>query len=107
MDFKAFTKKYLNDFNTYLLSHIENKSDTSLEEAMNYSLDANGKRLRPLLLLAVLESFNLPITRGYEAGAALEMVHTYSLIHDDLLAMYNDKLRRGKLTNHIQCNEST
>ena len=107
MDFKAFTKKYLNDFNTYLLSHIENKSDTSLEEAMNYSLDANGKRLRPLLLLAVLESFNLPITRGYEAGAALEMVHTYSLIHDDLPAMDNDKLRRGKPTNHIQFNEAT
>src|SRR5699024_10613494 len=59
------------------------------------------------LLLAVLHSFNLPITRGYEAGAALEMVHTYSLIHDDLPAMDNDKLRRGKPTNHIQFNEAT
>ncbi|SHE46851.1 geranylgeranyl diphosphate synthase, type II [Atopostipes suicloacalis DSM 15692] len=107
MEFKAFTEKYLNDFNTYLLNHIENKSNTSLEDAMNYSLDANGKRLRPLLLLAVLESFHLPIKSGYEAAAALEMVHTYSLIHDDLPAMDNDDLRRGKPTNHIQFNEAT
>lgn len=107
MDFKTFTKKYLDDFNTYLLSHIENKSGTSLEEAMNYSLDAKGKRLRPLLLLAVLHSFHQPIKNGYEAAAALEMVHTYSLIHDDLPAMDNDDLRRGKPTNHIQFNEAT
>jgi len=107
MDFKTFTKKYLDDFNTYLLSHIENKSGTSLEEAMNYSLDAKGKRLRPLLLLAVLHSFHQPIKNGHEAAAALEMVHTYSLIHDDLPAMDNDDLRRGKPTNHIQFNEAT
>lgn len=107
MNFKAFSEKYLNDFNTYLLSHIENRSGTSLEEAMNYSLDAKGKRLRPLLLLAILDSFGLPLQKGYEAAAALEMVHTYSLIHDDLPAMDNDTLRRGKPTNHIQFNEAT
>lgn len=107
MEFKAFTEKYLNDFNTYLLSHIQNKSGTSLEKAMNYSLDADGKRLRPLLLLAVLDSFNVPVNKGYPAASALEMVHTYSLIHDDLPAMDNDDLRRGKPTNHIQFNEAT
>src|SRR5690625_6496456 len=100
MEFKAFTEKYLNDFNTYLLSHIQNKSGTSLEKSMNYSLDADGKRLRPLLLLAVLDSFNVPVNKGYPAASALEMVHTYSLIHDDLPAMDNDELRRGKPTNH-------
>jgi len=107
MEFEIFTEKYLNEFNTYLLSFIENKSETSLEEAMNYSLDANGKRLRPLLMLAVLDSFNIPVEKGYEAASALEMVHTYSLIHDDLPAMDNDDLRRGKPTNHIQFNEAT
>lgn len=107
MEFEIFTEKYLNEFNTYLLGFIENKSETSLEEAMNYSLDANGKRLRPLLMLAVLDSFNIPVEKGYEAASALEMVHTYSLIHDDLPAMDNDDLRRGKPTNHIQFNEAT
>src|SRR5699024_1964209 len=105
MEFEIFTEKYLNEFNTYLLSFIENKSETSLEEAMNYSLDANGKRLRPLLMLAVLDSFNIPVEKGYEAASALEMVHTYSLIHDDLPAMDNDDLIRGKLTNYILFNE--
>lgn len=107
MEFKAFTEKHINDFNTYLLSHIQNKSGTSLEEAMNYSLDADGKRLRPLLLLAVLDSFNVPVEKGYPVASALEMIHTYSLIHDDLPAMDNDELRRGKPTNHIQFNEAT
>ena len=102
-----FTKNYLFDFNQYLLSHIQNVSGTSLEDAMNYSLDANGKRLRPLLLLATLESFNAPVQLGYPTAAALEMVHTYSLIHDDLPAMDDDKLRRGRPTNHIQFNEAT
>src|SRR5690625_4891783 len=67
---------------------------------MNYSLDADGKRLRPLLLLAVLDSFNVPVNKGYPAASALEMVHTYSLIHDDLPAMDDDEIRRGKPTNH-------
>ena len=107
MKFKAFTENNLKAFDTYLLSHIQSKSGTVLEEAMNYSLDANGKRLRPLLLLAVLESFNVSVEKGYPAAAALEMVHTYSLIHDDLPAMDDDELRRGKPTNHIQFNEAT
>lgn len=107
MNFAEFSKNNLENFNTYLLSHIEAYSGTSLEEAMNYSLDANGKRLRPLLLLAVLESFQLAVKKGYSAASALEMVHTYSLIHDDLPAMDDDNLRRGKPTNHIQFNEAT
>src|SRR5690625_4165955 len=63
--------------------------------------------LLTLLLLAVLESFNVSVEKGYPAAAALEMVHTYSLIHDDLPAMDDDELRRGKPTNHIQFNEAT
>lgn len=107
MAFDNFKNEYINDFERYLLKHIEMHSNTELENAMNYSLDANGKRLRPLLLLAVLESFKVPVKNGFPAGAALEMIHTYSLIHDDLPAMDNDTLRRGKPTNHIQYNEAT
>lgn len=107
MDFKAFSATQKNEFNHYLLSHIELVSGTDLEAAINYSLDAKGKRLRPLLLLAVIESFGKNVKDGYPAAAALEMIHTYSLIHDDLPAMDDDDLRRGKPTNHIQFNEAT
>lgn len=107
MTFTEFIKANLESFNAHLLRHIKNKSGTSLEYAMNYSLDANGKRFRPLLLLAVLESFQVSVEKGYPAASALEMIHTYSLIHDDLPAMDNDDFRRGKPTNHIQFNEAT
>lgn len=104
--FQYFSEENLENFQNYLLSHIEKNSGTELEAAMNYSLDADGKRLRPLLLLAVLEAFNEKVEKGYPAAAALEMIHTYSLIHDDLPAMDNDELRRGKPTNHSQFNEA-
>lgn len=79
----------------------ENCSEKSLFEAMVYSIQAGGKRIRPLLLLATIEALGGTITQGhYQVAAALEMVHTYSLIHDDLPAMDNDDLRRGKPTNH-------
>lgn len=107
MEFKQFKEKRQNSFEKYLRSHIQKESNTDLEVAMDYSLGAKGKRLRPLLLLAVLESFNEEITAGYPSAAALEMVHTYSLIHDDLPAMDDDDLRRGLPTNHIQFNEAT
>lgn len=71
-----------------------------LKEAMAYSLEAGGKRIRPLLLFAVLDSFGKNPEMGLSTAAALEMVHTYSLIHDDLPSMDNDDLRRGKPTNH-------
>lgn len=71
-----------------------------LQEAMIYSLEAGGKRIRPLLLFATLDAFGIERERGIPAACALEMVHTYSLIHDDLPCMDNDDLRRGKPTNH-------
>lgn len=105
--FKRFSENYLSSFEDYLLSHINNQSGTNLEASMNYSLAAKGKRLRPLLLLAVIKSFNKSVELGYPAAAALEMIHTYSLIHDDLPAMDDDVLRRGLPTNHIQFDEAT
>lgn len=105
--FKSFKQEILNDFEEYFLNQVQSHSGTNLEESMMYSLAAEGKRLRPLLLLAVLKSFNEPVSLGYPAASALEMIHTYSLIHDDLPAMDDDELRRGKPTNHIQFDEGT
>ena len=72
----------------------------SLKEAMNYSLSAGGKRVRPLFLLAVLDLLKVNHSEARTVGASIEMIHTYSLIHDDLPSMDNDDFRRGKLTNH-------
>ncbi len=71
-----------------------------LWEAMSYSLEAGGKRIRPTLLLAACETAGGDIKDALPFACALEMIHTYSLIHDDLPAMDNDDLRRGQPTNH-------
>ncbi|MFN2425897.1 MAG: polyprenyl synthetase family protein [Candidatus Binatia bacterium] len=72
-----------------------------LVESMRYSLRTPGKRIRPLLLLAVAETLGTPATRLVRFAAGLEMIHAYSLIHDDLPAMDDDDLRRGLPTNHV------
>ena len=74
--------------------------DARLAESMRYSLMAGGKRLRPILLMAAADAVGAKGTDYLTAACALEMIHTYSLIHDDLPAMDNDDYRRGKLTNH-------
>lgn len=74
--------------------------DEHLAEAMEYSLLAGGKRLRPILLMAAADAVGADGTKFLTSGCAIEMIHTYSLIHDDLPAMDNDDYRRGKLTNH-------
>lgn len=71
-----------------------------LKESMLYSLEAGGKRIRPLLLFASIYAFGEKPEKGLLTAAAIEMIHTYSLIHDDLPSMDNDDLRRGKATNH-------
>ena len=71
-----------------------------LRESMLYSLQAGGKRLRPVLLLAVCEALGGSAEEAMPFACALEMIHTYSLIHDDLPAMDDDDLRRGRPTNH-------
>ena len=93
------------NFENYLSSLIQ--QDYIVEKSMNYSLLAKSKRLRPLLLLNLLKDFNVDETIGYPFGSSLEMVHTYSLIHDDLPAFDNDDYRRGKLTNHKAFDEQT
>ena len=77
-----------------------------LVESILYSVHAGGKRIRPLLLLELLEAFHAPILEAhFQVAAALEMIHTGSLIHDDLPAMDNDDYRRGQLTNHKKFGE--
>lgn len=76
------------------------ESPDVLKEAMQYSLSAGGKRIRPLLLFATLAAYGQDTLKGLNTACALEMVHTYSLIHDDLPSMDDDDLRRGKPTNH-------
>jgi geranylgeranyl diphosphate synthase, type II len=76
-----------------------------LEEAMRYSLLAGGKRIRPVLALATAEALGRPTDEVLPLAAAIEMIHTYSLIHDDLPAMDDDELRRGKPTCHVAFGE--
>lgn len=81
--------------------------DDRLRASMAYSLMAGGKRLRPILLMAAADAIGADGTKFITAACALEMIHTYSLIHDDLPAMDNDDYRRGKLTNHKAYDEGT
>lgn len=78
-----------------------------LHEAMRYSIFAGGKRIRPVLALAACEAVGAPAERALPVACALEMIHTYSLIHDDLPAMDDDDLRRGRPTNHKVFGEAT
>ena len=97
----SFSTKYKQLVEGYLRDSVSELSSPSiLKEAMLYSLEAGGKRIRPLLLFATIEAFGKKGEIGLEAAAAIEMIHTYSLIHDDLPSMDNDDLRRGKPTNH-------
>ena len=91
----------------YGLEFGEDETIATLVEAMRYSLLAGGKRIRPTLLLATGKVFNAEPEKLMPAAAALEMIHTYSLIHDDLPAFDNDDLRRGKPTCHVKFGENT
>jgi geranylgeranyl diphosphate synthase, type II len=77
-----------------------------IEEAMRYSLLAGGKRIRPVLALATARSLGMDPESVLPAAAALELIHTYSLIHDDLPAMDDDELRRGRPTSHVVYGEN-
>ena len=98
-----------NQINTELdrLLPIPETKDARVVEAMRYSAIGSGKALRPFLAITVGELLGLNPTTALRIGVAIEMLHTYSLIHDDLPAMDNDTLRRGKPTNHIQFDEAT
>lgn len=89
------------------VSRIEPCLQKKVYEAMAYSLLAGGKRIRPVLVLAFADLLDVSHEDAMPFAVALEMIHTYSLIHDDLPAMDNDDLRRGKPTNHVVYGEAT
>ena len=85
----------------------KNVPDENLAEAMRYSLLAGGKRIRPVLVLQFAKAAGGNMEDAVDAACAVEMLHTYSLIHDDLPCMDDDDLRRGKPTNHVVYGECT
>ena len=107
-DFLSFSDIYkgkIDERMHEIVAALETKE--ALQKSMHYSLEAGGKRLRPLLVLSVLQSFGKNPLLGLDTACAIEMIHTYSLIHDDLPSMDDDDLRRGKPTNHKVFGEST
>ncbi|MFD1484344.1 polyprenyl synthetase family protein [Lacticaseibacillus baoqingensis] len=100
------TQAYLPQIKATLEAYLQDLLVPALAKAMRYSLMAGGKRLRPLLLLAVVDTFGGEVAQALPAAAGIECLHTYSLIHDDLPAMDNDDLRRGHPTSHKQFGEA-
>lgn len=99
---KEFIADNLPKIEQELTSLVERiKAPEQLKESMLYSLKAGGKRIRPLFVVAVCNLFHNKQQEAFTVGAAVEMIHTYSLIHDDLPSMDNDDMRRGKPTNHV------
>ncbi len=96
-----------NDTNRFLDSYIKKQSKTELLKSMKYGLLPGGKKIRSKILIDVGKIFNLNYNSLIKIGAAVECIHAYSLIHDDLPCMDNDTLRRGKPSTHIKFGEST
>ena len=109
MEFKENLKKYQNILNQELEKYIRKGKcpEEVLNNSMEYSLMAGGKRLRPILVLATYELFKKDYEECMPFAVAMEMVHNFSLIHDDLPEIDNDDFRHGKPTNHKQFGHAT
>ena len=100
-DFQVYLKEKTDFFETELKKELQELSyPETIAKGMEYAVLNGGKRLRPFLLFATLELLNQNIEKGVKSAIALEMIHAYSLVHDDLPALDNDDYRRGKLTTH-------
>ena len=100
-DFQVYLKEKTDFFETELKKELQKLSyPETIAKGMEYAILNGGKRLRPFLLFATLELLNQNIEKGVKSAIALEMIHSYSLVHDDLPALDNDDYRRGKLTTH-------
>ncbi|MDC0855617.1 polyprenyl synthetase family protein [Candidatus Pelagibacter sp.] len=100
-------RKIAIDTNIFLKNYIKKQKKTDLISPMQYGLFPGGKKIRSKVLVDVGSIFNVDYKTLIKVGAAVECIHAYSLIHDDLPCMDNDKLRRGKLSTHIKFGEST
>ena len=98
--------EFVHVFNAYSNTILSVVADSNVKDAMRYALEAGGKRLRPYLVFA-MSNQTLQNENMLNLAYALEMVHTYSLVHDDLPAMDNDDYRRGQLTTHKRFDEAT
>ena len=109
MTFEDFYRNELQPFEQFMYKKMNEPDDENIKikDAMLYSLQAGGKRLRPMITLMTLHMFGEEVQRGYLAALAVELLHTYSLIHDDLPAMDDDDLRRGMPSNHKKFGEAT
>lgn len=109
MEFKEQLKEYQKIINKELEKYLrrEEVPEKILNSSMEYSLMAGGKRVRPILVMAVYHIFKNDIDKCMAYAVAIEMVHNFSLIHDDLPGIDNDDFRHGKPTNHKQFNEAT
>ncbi|MBR0490574.1 MAG: polyprenyl synthetase family protein [Clostridia bacterium] len=109
MDFKENLKEYQEIVNNELQKYVRKEKcpEEILNNSMEYSLMAGGKRLRPILAIATYQLFKSDYEKVMPYAMALEMVHNFSLIHDDLPGIDNDDFRHGKPTNHKQFNEAT
>ena len=109
MEFKEQLKEYQEIINKEIKKYLrrEDVPEKILNNSMEYSLMAGGKRIRPILVMATYKIFNENIEKCMPYAVAIEMVHNFSLIHDDLPGIDNDDFRHGKPTNHKQFNEAT
>jgi len=109
MDFKQNLKMYQQMINIELEKYVRKQEcpEKILNQSMEYSLMAGGKRIRPILVIATYQIFKDNIEECMPYAVAIEMVHNFSLIHDDLPGIDNDDFRHGKPTNHKQFNEAT
>lgn len=109
MDFKEELGKYQQKINHEIEKELKKQKcrEEVLNQAMEYTLMGGGKRLRPILTLATYQLFKNDLQVAMPYAVAIEMVHNFSLIHDDLPGIDNDDLRHGKPTNHKQFNEAT
>ncbi len=107
-DFSRRYQNYVATFEAYLRKNLDtvHTKPAILGESIKYSLTAGGKRIRPVLALACADVLNVPHKDILPFALAIEMIHTYSLIHDDLPAMDNDDYRRGQPTSHVKFGEA-
>jgi farnesyl diphosphate synthase len=104
--FDAWARRQLADVETALETWVPLSAPAGLGEAMRYGVLDGGKRLRPLLVLAACEAVAGERAAALRAGVAVELIHAYSLVHDDMPCMDNDVLRRGKPTVHVKYGEA-
>ena len=109
MNFKEELSEYVKIVNNELETYVRRKEcpETKLNSSMEYSLISSAKRLRPILMISSYKLFKKNFESVFPYAVAMEMIHNFSLIHDDLPAIDNDDLRHGKPTNHKMFNEPT